>query len=71
MLVETAKGLGLDAERAEAAIEQQSFGERIQQDIDGAVRGGVHATPTFFINGEQYEGAWTFEELVAAIDQAL
>ncbi len=71
MLVETAERLGLDGERAEAVIEEKRFGERIQRDVDEALRGGVHATPTFFINGEQYEGAWKFDELVAAIDQAL
>lgn len=70
MLVKLAEGLGLDGEAAGAAVAEQAFGERIDADIEGGERAGVHGTPTFFINGEQYEGAWEFEELAAAIDGA-
>lgn len=71
MLVETAEQLGLNGEEAGAAVEEQEFAEGIERDLDGGVRSGVHGTPTFFINGEQYEGAWEYEELVAAIDQVM
>jgi len=71
MLEETAEKLGLDGEKAGAAVENQEFVKRIQQDLDGGVRSGVHGTPTFFINGEQYQGAWKYEELVAAIDEVM
>jgi protein-disulfide isomerase len=31
---------------------------RIEADVDGALRSGVQGTPTFFINGQLYEGSW-------------
>lgn len=31
---------------------------RVREDRESAQRSGVHGTPTFFINGRQYEGAW-------------
>jgi len=37
----------------------------------GGVRSGVNGTPTFFINGERYEGSWEFEGLVEAIEERL
>ncbi len=70
MLAKLAERLELDGEEASAAVEEQSFGERIEGDMEGGERAGVHGTPTFFINGEQYEGAWEYEELAAAIEMA-
>ena len=71
MLVRTAESLGLDGEAAGAAMEDQVYGERINRDIAGGKKCGVHGTPTFFINGEPYEGEWDFAELSAAIDEVL
>lgn len=66
-LVKLAEGLGLDGAELRSAMEEQAFGKVIESDIEGGERAGVHGTPTFFINGEQYEGAWEYEELAAAI----
>ncbi len=71
MLVETVDRLGLHGEDARTAVEEQRFAKRIRRDLDGGVRSGVHGTPTYFINGEQYEGAWELEELRAAIDEVM
>ncbi len=68
MLRTTAESVGLDGEEAASAVEDGAFAEKIERDVDGGERSGVHGTPTFFINGEQYEGAWEYEELLAAID---
>ena len=32
--------------------------QRVREDRESARRSGVHGTPTFFINGRRYEGAW-------------
>ncbi len=69
-LVKLAEGLGLDGEKAATAIEDQEFAARIEKDVDGGEAAGVHGTPTFFINGVEYEGDWDYEELVAAIEAA-
>ena len=68
-LAKLLEGLGLDGDKAESAIEDQEFSERIDKDIEGGEQAGVHGTPTFFINGVEYEGEWEFEGLVAAIEE--
>jgi protein-disulfide isomerase len=30
----------------------------------------VNGTPTFFINGQRYDGSWDFETLLAALEEA-
>lgn len=71
MLARVAERLGMDGEAASEAIENQQFEERIARDVDGGAKSGVHGTPTFFVNGELYGGEWEFEELKAAIDEAM
>jgi protein-disulfide isomerase len=69
MLLELAQDLGLAREGAEEALDQSS--QKVEGDIAGGRRSGVHGTPTFFINGQPYDGEWEFEELVAAIETEL
>ena len=33
--------------------------ERVLEDVAGAERAGVHATPSFFLGGEPLEGHWS------------
>lgn len=40
---------------------------RVQEDVDGAHRSGVIMTPTFFINGQRYEGPWDENTLADAM----
>lgn len=44
---------------------------RVNADREGGERAGVGATPTFFINGNLYEGPYDLESFAAAIDAAL
>src|ERR1700722_6113413 len=37
----------------------------------GGVRSGVNGTPSFFIDGERFEGSFAYEDLLAAIDARL
>jgi protein-disulfide isomerase len=57
-LLSVARRLGLDEEEAEAALREHSFRERVLEDIAGGTRAGVHATPTFFVDGERLDGPW-------------
>ena len=34
----------------------------------GGVRSGVNGTPSFFINGNRYDGSFDYENLVTAIE---
>ncbi|MEO8537180.1 MAG: Na+/H+ antiporter NhaA [Betaproteobacteria bacterium] len=40
---------------------------RVDADIDSAQRSGVRMTPTFFINGRRYDGAWDDVALAEAL----
>jgi protein-disulfide isomerase len=65
-----AKSVGLDTAAALEAIEDHRFLERIKSDFTGGVRSGVNGTPTFFVNGHRYDGAFDEASLTNAIAQA-
>ena len=57
----TRRTLGLDAERIAGDIANGTYAKRVREDFRSGVRSGVNGTPTFFINGERYEGPWADE----------
>ena len=61
-LIGYARSLGLDAERVAQELKAGTYAKRVRDDFRGGVRSGVNGTPTFFINGERYDGSWTDEE---------
>jgi protein-disulfide isomerase len=71
LLPELAKQVGVDAEGTRKAVEEQAFEERIERDLESGEENGVHGTPTYFINGELYEGSRELEALREAIDEAI
>lgn len=68
-LAEYAAAIGLDASRLLADVLNHRFQERIRDDFKSGVRGGVNGTPSFFINGERYDGARGLDPLLAALTQ--
>jgi protein-disulfide isomerase len=40
-------------------IEDGAQEQRVREDFMSGVRSGVNGTPTFFINGERFDGDWT------------
>ncbi|HEY3487533.1 MAG TPA: DsbA family protein [Gammaproteobacteria bacterium] len=59
--------LGLDIPQFEKDLAMHRFRERIRGDFMGGVRSGVNGTPTFFINGERYNGHTEERALSAAL----
>ena len=57
-LLSAARQLELDEAEVEAALGERSFRERVLADVAGARQAGVHATPTFFVDGERLDGPW-------------
>lgn len=51
-----ARDLGLDTARFDAAVKNDELLEKIMQDKNDALKLGVNATPTFFINGQRFVG---------------
>ncbi|HEY2064768.1 MAG TPA: thioredoxin domain-containing protein [Gemmatimonadaceae bacterium] len=67
-LVWYAKQAGADARRVAEDLLDDAFADRVKEDFLSGVRSGVNGTPTFFINGERYDGPWydvgAFEEVL-------
>jgi protein-disulfide isomerase len=58
-LVRYAATAGADPVQVKLDLDEDTFGERVQEDFLSGVRSGVNGTPTFFINGRRFEGDWT------------
>ena len=66
-LVEYAAELGLEETRLIREVTSEVYARRIREDFKSGVRGGVNGTPTFFVNGERYDGIWDLEHLLNAL----
>jgi protein-disulfide isomerase len=57
-----AKSLGLDVPKFARDLEAGTYTKRVRDDFRNGVRSGVNGTPTFFVNGNRYEGSWANEK---------
>ena len=56
--------LGLDLERFKNDFQQQPLIDKVEKDFESGLRSGVNRTPTFFINGQKFEGEWREGQLL-------
>jgi protein-disulfide isomerase len=63
--------LGLDQTRLIREVTTNVYALRIREDFRSGVRGGVNGTPTFFINGERYDGEFNLKHLLGALAPSL
>lgn len=61
-IVGYAQSVGLDLKRFEQDMEAGTYAKKVRDDFRSGVRSGVNGTPTFFVNGERYDGSWANEE---------
>jgi NhaA family Na+:H+ antiporter len=66
-----AEELNLDMERFRDNLKNGVYEDRVQEDIDSGIRSGVNGTPTFFLNGERYDGPWDLESLIELVEKPL
>jgi protein-disulfide isomerase len=57
-----AESLGLDSAKLARDLEAGTFAKRVRDDFRNGVRSGVNGTPTFFVNGDRYDGSWANAE---------
>jgi protein-disulfide isomerase len=69
-LVRYASDLGLDIERFSTDLRKHAGASRIAEDVDSADLATVSGTPTFFINGNRYYGAFDLAALEEAVHAA-
>jgi protein-disulfide isomerase len=60
-LVSYAKSLELDAARFARELVAGTYAKKVSDDFRSGVRSGVNGTPTFFVNGNRYDGSWANE----------
>jgi protein-disulfide isomerase len=70
LLVRAAETLGLDTGRVRRELEEGIHHPRVREDFMSGVRSGVNGTPTFFINGQRYDGSWDPETLLGVLEAA-
>jgi protein-disulfide isomerase len=61
-----ALNIGLDIYKFETERLRESHHRRVTSDFESGRRNGVSKTPTFFINGQRYDGASDAEAIFAA-----
>ena len=66
-----AQGLGLDRARFDEEVATRRHRERIRAQAQEAKALGASGTPSFFINGERYQGDSDREALTAAVERYL
>lgn len=67
-MLEAAGELGLDVARMEAEIDTGAHRDRVARDVASAEASGATGTPTFFVNGERFFGAYDAGSLIEALE---
>jgi len=57
-LLQYAEEIGLDINRFEKDFGKDPYFQKVNHDYETGVQNNVQGTPTFFINGDIYEGNW-------------
>ena len=65
------RSLGLDMERFERDLQNDEIRRRVEDDLNEGRRNGVTGTPTIFIDGLRYDGAWDFYSMLEALEQPI
>jgi protein-disulfide isomerase len=63
--------VGADLKKVEEALESGAPRDRVQADLEGAIRSGANGTPTFFVNGLRYDGSWFYDEFAEFLQSTL
>jgi protein-disulfide isomerase len=66
-----AEKLELDMERYDSEMKDELYLQRVREHIEGGGRGGVRATPTFFINGRIRDVSFGLDALIDGVEAAL
>jgi protein-disulfide isomerase len=60
-LLRYAEQAGADSNQVAEVLTRRGTRERVESDLEGALRSGANGTPTFFVNGYRYDQSWDFD----------
>jgi NhaA family Na+:H+ antiporter len=69
LLLQLAGELGLDVDRFAADMGSDETRRSVEEDIEEGLANGVTGTPTLFIDGVRYDGAWDFYSMLEALER--
>lgn len=69
-LAQYAQQIGLNVDEFVQALRNHAGHARIERDAQSGMESGVQGTPTFFINGSQYQGPLSEQAIAQAVEGA-
>jgi protein-disulfide isomerase len=67
MILQVGRDLGLDVELMESELDSGVHRPRVARDLASAEASGATGTPTFFVNGKRFSGAYDASSLIEAL----
>ena len=68
-VLEAARSIGLDMDRFDRDLADPQIRDQIVEDLADGRRNGVTGTPTIFVDGLRYDGAWDFYSMLEALER--
>jgi NhaA family Na+:H+ antiporter len=68
-VLDAAQSIGLDMDRFTRDLADPSLRQPIEEDLADGRRNGVTGTPTIFVDGQRYDGAWDFYSMLEALER--
>jgi protein-disulfide isomerase len=68
-MLEVGRELELDVERMASELQSGAHRERVARDLASAEASGATGTPTFFVNGRRFFGAYDAGSLIEALEE--
>jgi protein-disulfide isomerase len=68
-LLRMAETLGLEMKSFQRDTYDQKLADKVDSQFESGIMSGVNGTPSFYINGKKYNGAYDYESMSAAIEQ--
>ena len=69
LLLDFARELGLDVDRFAADMRTDEARKSVDEDLEEGRANGVTGTPTLFVDGVRYDGAWDFYSMLEALER--
>lgn len=70
-IVGYAAQIGMNEKTFIKDLEDEKLSAKVEADFESGIHSGVNGTPTFFINGQRFDGNWDEQHLLAHLKEVL